>query len=158
MDEQSQPPQELPQKQPSPSEPDPREAAYRKILGPAVALIVTAGIGMLLSLLSIAMSVFQVRLMSMIPARDESIEQALFSTPLFMGIFNIVPSLLGIGIGAVIIFGCVKMMRLENRGLAYAVCIMAMIPCVSPCCILGLPFGIWALVMLSDNDVKSAFQ
>ena len=52
----------------------------------------------------------------------------------------------------------VKMMKLEHRGLAYAASILAMIPCISPCCILGLPFGIWSLVVLADNDVKSAFR
>jgi len=39
-----------------------------------------------------------------------------------------------------------------------AASIIAMIPCVSPCCCLGLPFGIWALVVLARPAVKSAFQ
>jgi hypothetical protein len=32
-----------------------------------------------------------------------------------------------------------------------------MIPCLSPCCCLGLPIGIWALVVLLDNNVKASF-
>ena len=35
--------------------------------------------------------------------------------------------------------------------------IIAMIPCHG-CCILGLPFGIWALVVLSAPEVKAAFH
>lgn len=36
--------------------------------------------------------------------------------------------------------------------------ILAMIPCVSPCCLLGLPLGIWALIVLLKPEVKAAFQ
>jgi hypothetical protein len=38
-----------------------------------------------------------------------------------------------------------------------AAAIMAMIPC-NCCCLLGLPFGIWALVMLMKPEVKSQFS
>ena len=36
--------------------------------------------------------------------------------------------------------------------------IVAVIPCVAPCCLLSLPFGIWALVVLGDSSVKAAFR
>ena len=36
--------------------------------------------------------------------------------------------------------------------------IIAMIPCVSPCCILGLPFGWSALQVLNDPKVAAAFN
>jgi DNA-directed RNA polymerase subunit RPC12/RpoP len=32
------------------------------------------------------------------------------------------------------------------------------VPGTSPCCLLGLPFGIWALVVLSDIHVRAAFR
>jgi hypothetical protein len=50
------------------------------------------------------------------------------------------------------------MKKLESYGLAMAASIIAMIPCVSPCCLLGLPIGIWALVVLMKPEVKSAFH
>ncbi len=46
---------------------------------------------------------------------------------------------------------------LQSYGFAMTASIIAMIPCISPCCLLGLPFGIWALVVLSKPEVKSAF-
>jgi hypothetical protein len=49
------------------------------------------------------------------------------------------------------------MKRLENYGFALTGAIVAMVPC-SGCCLLGLPFGIWALVVLSDSSVKEAFR
>jgi hypothetical protein len=66
-------------------------------------------------------------------------------------------NILSIAIGAVILFGAVKMMRLQNLGLAMAASILAVIPCLSPCCCLGIPFGIWSLVVLNRPEVKSAF-
>jgi hypothetical protein len=50
------------------------------------------------------------------------------------------------------------MKKLESYSFAMAAAIIAMIPCISPCCLLGLPFGIWALVVLGDGSVKAAFQ
>ena len=35
--------------------------------------------------------------------------------------------------------------------------VLALLPCLSPCCVLGLPFGIWALVTLNKPEVKEAF-
>jgi hypothetical protein len=35
--------------------------------------------------------------------------------------------------------------------------VVAMVPCLSPCCILGLPLGIWALIVLMKPEVKSSF-
>jgi hypothetical protein len=32
-----------------------------------------------------------------------------------------------------------------------------MIPCVSGCCFLGIPIGIWAIITLGNPDVKVAF-
>jgi hypothetical protein len=39
-----------------------------------------------------------------------------------------------------------------------AAAIVALIPCFSPCCLIGLPIGIWALVVLSKPEVKSQFE
>ena len=60
-------------------------------------------------------------------------------------------------IGGLIIFGSLKMRQLNNWGLSMAATVLAMIPCLSPCCCLGLPIGIWALVVLLDDNVKRSF-
>lgn len=57
-----------------------------------------------------------------------------------------------------IIAGSVQMIRLSTRGLALSASILAWIPVVSPCCILGIPFGIWAFVVLCRPDVREAFE
>ncbi|MEO6590151.1 MAG: hypothetical protein ABIP06_12695 [Pyrinomonadaceae bacterium] len=49
----------------------------------------------------------------------------------------------------VIIYGATKMMRGEKNGLTKASAILAMIPVTSFSFLLGVPFGIWALMVLS---------
>ena len=62
-----------------------------------------------------------------------------------------------IACGVVLIIGAKKMKKLQNYRFAVASAIIAMIPMVSPCCALGIPFGIWALTVLRDVEVKDAF-
>ena len=73
------------------------------------------------------------------------------------------PTALIFGVGgiiycAVIIFASIQMLKMRMWGFALAGAIMSMINCVNLCCCLGLPFGIWALVVLLDQEVKAAFQ
>ena len=63
---------------------------------------------------------------------------------------------IGILLSGLIFIGAMKMKKLESHGLAVAASIVAMIPCLSPCCLLGLPIGIWAAVVLFKPEVKSA--
>ena len=45
----------------------------------------------------------------------------------------------------------------RDWGLRLAGAIVAMLP-RTPCCIIGLPIGIWAVIVLIDNEVKAAFD
>ena len=74
------------------------------------------------------------------------------------GTQGIIQGVLGMIFGGVIIYGCLQMMKLESYGLGMAACILAMVPCLSPCCILGIPLGIWGLVVLNDPVVKASFR
>ena len=58
--------------------------------------------------------------------------------------------------GLIVLFGGLQMKSLKNRGFVIFSCIWAMLPC-SLCCLLGIPFGIWALVVVNDETVKRAF-
>jgi hypothetical protein len=67
-------------------------------------------------------------------------------------------AVLGLVADAIVLIGARKMARLESHAFAMAAAIVALIPCLGPCCLLGLPFGIWALVVLGDSSVKAAFR
>ena len=56
-----------------------------------------------------------------------------------------------------IIRGAWDMLRLGSYKAARTSAIIACVPCVGPCFVLGMPFGIWALLRLNDSDVKQAF-
>jgi len=59
-------------------------------------------------------------------------------------------------VGLIIIIGASGMRRLSFYGLAVTAGIVALLPC-HPGSLITLPFGIWALVVLSRIDVQAAF-
>jgi hypothetical protein len=57
-----------------------------------------------------------------------------------------------------IAFGGVKLMKLSGPTFPIISSILAMIPCTSSCCcLLGLPAGIWALIVINRPEVRAAF-
>ena len=58
----------------------------------------------------------------------------------------------------VVIMGGLSLIKMKGRGLAMAACVISLVPFTSACCLLGIPFGIWGLVTLSDSAVKQALQ
>jgi tRNA A-37 threonylcarbamoyl transferase component Bud32 len=61
----------------------------------------------------------------------------------------------GLALSGAIIFGAIKMMRLDSYGAAVLASVLAMI--VTPGNLVGLPIGIWAFVTLTSRDVRAAF-
>jgi hypothetical protein len=60
--------------------------------------------------------------------------------------------------GLISILVAIKMMSLSGRGLATLGAVLSMIPVVNACCcVLGLPIGIWCLVVLAKPEVKAGF-
>ncbi len=53
------------------------------------------------------------------------------------------------------LIGAIKLMNLSGGFWPVAGSVLAFIPCTSGCCILGLVFGIWALVVMGHPDVKA---
>jgi hypothetical protein len=126
--------------------------AQQRVAGPATALIVTAVLGLIGNTISLVLFLFVLgmsRQGAMGPNND---------LDGLANYFNIAVALIGLPVGAVMLIGAMKMKKLESYGLAMAGAILGMIPYLSPCCLLGLPFGIWALVVLADGSVKAAFR
>jgi hypothetical protein len=76
--------------------------------------------------------------------------------PAWVGSLGVVTDLLAIGLSAFVIFGALKMQKLQSWNLCLAASIVAMVPCSCTCCI-GLPLGIWAIILLAKPEVKQAF-
>jgi len=130
-----------------------RQIAAARVAGPATALIVFGILGIVLGVIGLGLAFLGVSFLALEPRRvapdaEEAVVQLILSG--FQAVIGVVVSIL-------ILIGGIKMRRLESQGWATAAAVMAMIPCISPCCLLGLPFGIWALVTMGDPQVKSAF-
>lgn len=71
---------------------------------------------------------------------------------------NVVINLFQLAINGLVVFGALQMKNRKNWGLAVAAAVIAMIPCFnSCCCLLGLPAGIWSLVILMKPEIKAQF-
>jgi uncharacterized membrane protein len=59
---------------------------------------------------------------------------------------------------AIVILGAYNLQHLKKRSTAMTAAIICCIPCCSPCIVLGIPFGIWALVLLNNPEIKQHFE
>jgi hypothetical protein len=142
----------------APGSPDPlaRTKAQQLVAGPAIALMVTGGLGIAASLLGLVQILSGMGGTPDLPGLDPDVVHMI---RLFThGPIAVVSNAIGIAVSVFILLGALRMQKLAGHGLAMAAAIVAMIPCFSPCCLLGIPFGIWALVVLSKPEVKSQFH
>ena len=141
-----------------PNAPAPTGQALDAVKLPAIFLIVIGAIGVLLALWGIVQGAMggneaeMARIMNdpNIPAAAKQWLGFSQKGGMFINAFVLLTS-------ALVIYGSTQMMKLKNFGLSMAAAIIAMIPCFGPCCCLGLPVGIWALVVLNKPEVKASF-
>ena len=62
-----------------------------------------------------------------------------------------------LGASVFVVFGGLRMRAVRSWGLSLAACIVVMLPLLGCCCCIGLPIGIWGIVMLSKPEVKAQF-
>ena len=74
---------------------------------------------------------------------------------IFLGVFLVNCS--NIVIHAIVIFGAGRMLKLQDYRLAMTAAVLSMFPC-GACFLVSLPVGIWAMVVLFDDDVKDGFR
>lgn len=145
-----------------------RDAARDKVKAPAIGLIVTGA----LTLLMVVLGAVQY---GSLPAQFEAERKKIDENPgmnaqqkeefkNFMTQYEEAATkgapvswvLSGIG-SILIIIGAVKMKNLSSSGWGMTSAVLSMIPCFSSCCcVLGLIFGIWAIAALRDPNVRAA--
>ena len=133
-----------------------RETALQAVKGPAIGLIVMAGLYALSAVWGIIRALFFHPDLSQFQQfnTDPQIQKLV---QLISGPLGAIGGLLSLIFATFILFGAIRMLSLRNHQLAFAAAILAMLPCTL-CCVLGLPFGIWALVVLNKPEVKSQFS
>lgn len=130
-------------------------SATNQVNGPAIGLIVTAILGFLASIVGTLWNLLAVGVGFHQPGMNAEMERLV---SMFSGTMGVISGIIGFLVAGLILFGALKMKKCESYGWAMTASIIAMIPCISPCCLVGLPIGIWALVVLSKPEVKSAFH
>ena len=141
-----------------------REAALDKVKVPAIGLVITGIINVLLSLYGLAVLPFGA---GKIQQMDQQLSQ--LNMPQFQqlmdqimhfayGPFGIVNDIFQLIISILILVGALKLLKLQSYQFAYAAAILSLIPCIAPCCLLGLIFGIWSIMVMGKPDVKSQFS
>jgi hypothetical protein len=136
----------------------PSQSDRDKLKGPGIGLIVVGGIG----LLSMG-AYFVLTLIGLFMQPEVMNERENLQGPELVGFyFGFYGFLAAIFFNTIfqilVIAGGFSLIRGKLRGLCMTACIASLIPCTSGCCIFGIPFGIWGLVVLSDPNVKRVFQ
>jgi hypothetical protein len=126
-----------------------RAEAENKVKVPAITLMIFTVIGILIQLVSLGLNVF---------GTGVSLANNPEAAQLMSGAAGMAGNVIGLLGGAFTIFGCLKMMKLQSRGLSYAAVIFSMIPCLGSCWCVNLGVGIWALIVLNEPIVKASFE
>ena len=130
--------------------------AAQQVQGPAMGLLITGIIGIVLGAIGLLMNVLGVGMSGMESlggggATDQYMQY-------MSGGLGIVSAIIGLGISGFIIWASMQMKQLRNWNMSVAASIVAMIPCIGPCCLIGIPIGIWSLMTLMKPEVKSSFH
>src|SRR5688572_29302837 len=129
-------------------------AAQSQVSAPAIGLIVTAIIGALYQIAMLLMNLLGTGLGAVAAAGGDSGGVG----SIMGGVVGMVWQAICLLMSGLVLFGALKMQKLQSYGLAMAGAVIAAIPCTSPCCFLGLPLGIWAIVVLMNAQVKASFR
>ncbi len=125
----------------------------QEVSGPAMGLLITAVFGGFFAFLGLLGQLLGFSLGTMMA---ESAEEQLVQW--LTGGIGITSSVLGLLVAGFLVYASLEMKKLNQYGLAVGASVVAMVPCVSPCCIIGLPVGIWSLVTLTKPHIKDAFH
>lgn len=143
-----------------PSTPGISESAIdEKMKVPAIGIITTGALGALLSLAGVITTLSGSNKVAELPPGLPPEAAGLLKSYLSaMEPFNLPLNLLALILSSLTLVAGIKMLQRRSYGLVMAGVIVGMIPCLSGCCCTGLPFGIWALIVLSNEEVRKSFH
>ena len=124
------------------------------VMAPAICLLVTGILGVLVDL-------FQIFMALLIPPPPPDPNLGEFWNEMMRSAHGPQAAIGGVifaVVSLIIVIASIKKMSLSGWGLAMTGSILAMVNIGNCCCLLGLPFGIWSLVVLSKEEVKANFN
>ncbi len=119
------------------------------VLIPAICLLVAASISILLTpFVGFVIVVDSIRML------DEQAGAAEHATVLAFNVSAIVVFISYI----LVLYGSIQMLKCRRIGMARTAAILSIVPICSPLCVIGIPFGIWALIVTYKPEVQAAFK
>jgi hypothetical protein len=154
-----------------------RAQALKAVRGPAVALIAVSALTIAIASFSIVGTLGYQGLKMIAPDEDEMAyevrdpnetkqqraerkkqEERRASMNRFVTMSLVFISCMGvIFINSLVLSGAMKMRQLKGHKSAVTAAAIAIIPVLSPLCVLGIPFGVWAMIKLNDREIKRYF-
>ena len=154
-----------------------REQALRHVRAPAIGLISVSGLALGLAFFTLLGSVviYGLKLLSpddtqmvyVEPEPNETKEQRearklreekLAAEGNFLSLSTVfIFSMSFVLVYAIILTGAIKMLNLKRHPYAVTAAAIAMIPLLSPLAVLGIPFGVWAMIKLGNPEIKRYF-
>ncbi|PHS17685.1 MAG: hypothetical protein COA78_02875 [Blastopirellula sp.] len=139
--------EENPFQSPETSDTSPPDTGTNPLIVPAIILLVLSSIYLILQIFALPGQV--IRIMNFDYGAPTILTEVTTS---------IVALLLMFIAGLITLKGSYDMLYLKNHKSAMSGSVIAMIPFCSPCFLLGIPFGIWAVVLLKKPEVKALFE
>ncbi len=125
--------------------------AAKKVAIPATLMLILSGLAILVSIANIVLNLLGVGMGAMSGDTDLAMNQA------FSGAAGVVSAVIAVIVNAVVVFGALKMKKLESYTFSLVSAVLFALPC-SVCCLVNMPIGIWAIVTLMNAEVKAAFR
>jgi hypothetical protein len=125
----------------------------KKIQVPATGLLVMGILNGITGLLILLSGLLRLAGNESLPTNSNERFGYLLSTGLGYG-----SSLLCLIASPLIVFGATKMMKGQSRKLGIMAAILSILPFTACCFLISSIFGIWALVVLMNSDVKAFFR
>ncbi len=125
-----------------------------RLNGPGIALMGTGGLGLLVQAGAAVVQVSQLALAAAVVVDQGGPEATRLVVSSAVALTFVALSCV---VGVVLIYGGWAMTQGRSWTAAVVASGLAMVPFCSPCCLLGLPAGIWALMVLLDAEVKAAY-
>ncbi len=135
-----------------PQQPKPFNEAI--VVAPAIAMMVVAGLNCLVTIPYLIFNM--VEALAMGKAMQGEDEAFIAGYVFGSVVVSVILCVVVLAVYVLTFIGAWKMKKMEGYGLAITASILMMLPCTF--CWSGLPFGIWALVVLCLQDVRQAFR
>jgi hypothetical protein len=137
----------------------PRQASIARsdasgVMAPAICMIVVASLGVLLNFFNCVDAIVH-------EAPPVNPQDPLFMQQIQINSYGAVPAIFRAVLGLIsagTIVGSIQMLRCRQWGLALTAGVLSIVNIGGGCCLLGLPFGIWALVVLARPEVRAEFE